>query len=563
MVIINILKIALLKKVDFPSLEEISKINLSIKLKDKDYLLKLIEDHSPKYIMNIKLSKSNNLSLFHKLILLDQTSIFISLCDKLSEKYKFKSLLKEGSSNSNSRDQGRNSLNNINSKALSLDEKSTFDVEENPLIFNKEKEITLNDILSSKDNAGNTPMLFSAFRGNLTIMKKLISLGLGFNDVNNAGLNIIHMAAQSDSAKIIVYFKEKYNFDLFQNDNLKNNPIHWACSSGSKSAFDFLMLYINEKYGNSNTINSVNNQGQTALHITVLTSGSISTIKKLIKKGIDINIKDNNGLTVNDLVKDRKEYANIEKVIYDYTYKNCLGLNHHINDKRNKYFKYILLIILSIFVLCSITFMFIPYLKFVAFISYFDEHLFYISAFIFIFLFIYISRSDPGVISKNEDESWINIIESEKKLEQMCPYCRVELKRESKHCFLCNKCIERYDHHCHWINNCVGDKNKPYFIAFIISLWLNLVIDCYITIELFMARPNGKIGNYILENNIFKIFYGGIVYIISLFFIFPVSYLIYLQLQYKDNQKEVQTYFKEIKEMEPDFEDFKSEPLIE
>ena len=513
--------------------------------------------------MNIKLNKSNNLSLFHKLILLEQTSIFISLCDKLSEKFKYKFPLKESSNSSNSQDQGRNSLNNINSKALSLDEKSTYDVEESPFIFNKEKEITLIDILSTKDNAGNTPMLFAAFRGNLTAMKKLISLGIGFHDVNNAGLNIIHMAAQSDSAKIIVYFKEQYNFDLFQNDYLQNNAIHWACSSGSKAAFDFLMSYINEENGNTNVINSVNNQGQTALHITVLTSGSISTIKKLIKKGIDINIKDNNGLTVNDLVKDRKEYANIEKVIFDYTYKNCLGLNHHINDKKNKYFKYIAFISLSILVLCSIKFMFIPYLKYVEFISYVEENLFYISTIIFVALFIFITMSNPGIIPKNESENWINIIESEKKLEQMCPYCKVELKRESKHCFLCNKCIENYDHHCHWINNCVGNKNKQYFIAFIISLWVNLVIDCYITLEIFTARPNGKIGNYILENKIFKIFYGGIIFLTSLFFIFPVSYLIYLQYQNRDDQKEVQTYFKEIKEMEPNFGEFKNEPLIE
>ena len=513
--------------------------------------------------MNIKLNKSNNLSLFHKLILLEQTSIFISLCDKLSEKFKYKFPLKESSNSSNSQDQGRNSLNNINSKALSLDEKSTYDVEESPFIFNKEKEITLIDILSTKDNAGNTPMLFAAFRGNLTAMKKMISLGIGFHDVNNAGLNIIHMAAQSDSAKIIVYFKEQYNFDLFQNDYLQNNAIHWACSSGSKAAFDFLMSYINEENGNTNVINSVNNQGQTALHITVLTSGSISTIKKLIKKGIDINIKDNNGLTVNDLVKDRKEYANIEKVIFDYTYKNCLGLNHHINDKKNKYFKYIVFISLSILVLCSIKFMFIPYLKYVEFISYVEENLFNISTIIFVALFIFITMSNPGIIPKNESENWINIIESEKKLEQMCPYCKVELKRESKHCFLCNKCIENYDHHCHWINNCVGNKNKQYFIAFIISLWVNLVIDCYITLEIFTARPNGKIGNYILENKIFKIFYGGILFLISLFFIFPVSYLIYLQYQNRDDQKEVQTYFKEIKEMEPNFGEFKNEPLIE
>ena len=532
-------------------------------MKDSEYLLKLIEDHSPKYIYNIKLSKSNNISLFHKLILLDRTSLFISLCDKLSEKFKFKSSLKEGSDSSNSRDQGRNSLNNINSKALSLDEKSTFDIEENPLIFNKEKEITLIDILSSKDKAGNTPMLFAAFRGNLTVMQKLISLGLGVHDLNNAGLNIIHMAAQSDSAKIIVYFKEKYNFDLFQNDYSQNNAIHWACSSGSKSVFDFLMLYINEENGNCNVINSVNNQGQTALHITVLTSGSISTIKKLIKKGININIKDNNGLTVNDLIKGKKEYANIEKVIYDYTNKNFLGLNHHINDIKNKYFKYIFLIFLSIFILSSIIFMFIPYLKFINFISYFDENLFYISTIFFISLFIFITESNPGIIEKNETESWINIIEKGQKLEKMCPYCRVELNFNSKHCFLCNKCIEVYDHHCHWINNCVGNKNKPYFIAFIISLWINLVIDCYITLELFMAKPNGNIGNYILENNFFKIFYGGIIFSVCLLFICPVSYLIYLQFQNKDNQREVQTYFKEIKELEPEFDDNKNESLIE
>ena len=148
-------------------------------------------------------------------------------------------------------------------------------------------------------------------------------MGIGYDDLNNAGLNIIHMAAQSDSPKIIVYFKEKYNFDLFQNDFLKNNALHWACSSGSKAAFDYLMLYIN------NVINSVNNQGQTSLHTTILTSGSISTIKKLIKKGIDINIKDNNGLTALDLVKNKKKYEKIEKVIFDYTNRNFLGLNQN------------------------------------------------------------------------------------------------------------------------------------------------------------------------------------------------------------------------------------------
>ena len=405
-------------------------------------------------------------------------------------------------------------------------------------------------------------MLFAAFRGNLTAMKKMIEMGIGYNDLNNAGLNIIHMAAQSDSPKIIVYFKEKYNFDLFQNDYSKNNALHWACSSGSKAVLDYLMFYINKEMRNENIINSVNNQGQTSLHITILTSGSISTIKKLIKKGIGINIKDNNGLIAIDLVKEKKKFENIEKVIVDYTSRNCIGLNHHINDDLNKYFKYISFIFLSLLVLSSIIFLFIPYLKFTQYISYSEEILFYFSAIIFLLLFIYVTFSNPGIIPKNEKESWIDIIENGKKIEKICPYCKIELSKFTKHCFLCNNCIDIYDHHCHWINNCVGSQNKPYFVAFIISLWINLVLDCYITMELLVDNSTEKTGNYILENLFFKFIYGGFIFLICLFFIFPVSYLIYMQFKNKDSQNEVQTYLKEVKELNADFEDSKNEKLL-
>ena len=170
--------------------------------------------------------------------------------------------------------------------------------------------------------------------------------------------------------------------------------------------------------------------------------------------------------------------------------------------------------------------------------------------------------SNPGIIPKNNNETWIDIIEKGKKIEKMCPYCKVDLDKFSKHCFLCHNCIEVYDHHCHWINNCVGKENKPYFVAFVFSLLINLIIDCYITIQIFIFIPTENVGNYLLENLYFRFIYGGIVFIISLFFIFPVSYLIYMQYKNKDSHKEVQTYLKEVKELENDFEDSKSEKLL-
>ena len=41
-----------------------------------------------------------------------------------------------------------------------------------------------------------------------------------------------------------------------------------------------------------------------------------------------------------------------------------------------------------------------------------------------------------------------------------------------------------------------------------------------------------------------------------------MSYLIYMQYKNKDSHKEVQTYLKEVKELENDFEDSKSEKLL-
>ena len=483
--------------------------------------------------------------------------MFLNIVDNFSEKFKQdpkrKSLQKDSlDSNSNS---NSNSINNNTKTLISLEEKSTYDAEENST------EITLVNLLSLKDKGGNTPMLFAAFRGNIKAMEKMIELGVKYNVVNNAGLNIIHMAAQSDNANVIVYFKEKYNFDLFQNDYLNNNSLHWACSSGAKSAIDYLLLYINEKNNNENIINSINSQGQTSLHITILTTGSVSTIKKLIKKNIDINKRDNNGLSVLDLVKDNDKYKNIEKIIFEYTHKNCLGLNYHINDKKNKYAKFIVFNILTLFIILSILYFFFPYMREQRILLPIIEYSFSISTIIFLGLYIYIIFSEPGIIIKNNNDTWIDIINKRKNINKMCPYCMVEQGKFSKHCFLCNKCIEIFDHHCHWINNCVGHLNRPYFIGFIISLLITLMVDSFISINIILFQANSINSKYLMDNALFRNVYVGFVLLLTLFFIFPVTYLLYMQMKNKgDTQKEVQTYYKEVKELTEDNE--KNEKLL-
>jgi hypothetical protein len=65
-------------------------MNKALKDKNLDLILKSIEDHSIKYFFNLKLEQSNSLSLFHKLVLLDLTDMFISIVGKFSEKFEKK-----------------------------------------------------------------------------------------------------------------------------------------------------------------------------------------------------------------------------------------------------------------------------------------------------------------------------------------------------------------------------------------------------------------------------------------------------------------------------------------
>ena len=189
------------------------------------------------------------------------------------------------------------------------------------------------------------------------------------------------------------------------------------------------------------------------------------------------------------------------------------------------------------------------YLKNEGYLSPIIEYTFSITTIIFLSLYIYIVFSDPGIIVKNNNDTWIDIINSGKSINKMCPYCMIEQGKFSKHCFLCNKCIENFDHHCHWINNCVGHLNKPYFIAFIISLLITLAVNSFISFNVLLFQTNQTSKIYLMDNIYFRNIYCGIVLLLCLFFIFPVSYLLFMQLKNKDTQKEVETYYKEVKEL--------------
>jgi palmitoyltransferase len=58
----------------------------------------------------------------------------------------------------------------------------------------------------------------------------LVEYGANINILNNNGLNMLHVAAQGDTAPTLYMFKE-LGINLNAQDMRGSTPIHWACYS--------------------------------------------------------------------------------------------------------------------------------------------------------------------------------------------------------------------------------------------------------------------------------------------------------------------------------------------
>ena len=163
--------------------------------------------------------------------------------------------------------------------------------------------------------------------------------------------------------------------------------------------------------------------------------------------------------------------------------------------------------------------------------------------------------SDPGVIKDKISDSLLELVIENINVKKLCPFCMVDQKTYTKHCFICNRCIEIYDHHCHWINNCIGATNKKQFISFLFLL-LSIIILVYFISLYALIKPmtdQYMMKGYTMSHNTYKIIISMSMGLIALFFFFPVAYILYNQLindcPPKQKKNEVKEYYKELKEI--------------
>ena len=386
-----------------------------------------------------------------------------------------------------------------------------------------ENEKIFRDFINAKTDIDNqTALHLASFRGNIEVIKILISNHAEINALTTNGYNVIHKAAMGNKPSSIVYFNKKYNMDLEATDENKMTALHLATLSCMENSVIYLLnLGVN--------VNSQDKDGNTPLHFAIKKS-QIRLIKKLIQRGADPNIANNKRKkTPLMLAKNNPEIMEIFRkkgICEKLFFKPDISKKTLCSNKNM-----ILFIVFHLFIILFVFFVLLPY---------FDSTIFgviylVVSCLVFI-LYTILSFSNPGKMVNNEYNDILDVVEKGQNIEEFCPMCLVKNQFRSKHCLICEKCVEEFDHHCFWVGNCIGKNNYTLFFIFLVFILLNTLFNIVVNI-IYLITEIGNDGTE-KENSSFPGFYFGndffiykrIVRIIVSIIIFIIGILFFIPL---------------------------------
>ncbi|KNA04145.1 hypothetical protein SOVF_202390 [Spinacia oleracea] len=147
------------------------------------------------------------------------------------------------------------------------------------------------DMISSIDDKGNTPLHIAAYRGQLSVLEALIQASpSSASIVNKAGETFLHMAVAG-----------------FQTSGFRRIDQQIELMKQLVSSKRFIIEDI---------INSENNEGRTALHLAIIGNIHSDLVQLLMSaRYINVNIRDDHGMTPLDYLKRQPKSASSEIII--------------------------------------------------------------------------------------------------------------------------------------------------------------------------------------------------------------------------------------------------------
>ncbi|GIQ85585.1 hypothetical protein KIPB_007275, partial [Kipferlia bialata] len=120
------------------------------------------------------------------------------------------------------------------------------------------------------------------------------------------------------------------------------------------------------------------------------------------------------------------------------------------------------------------------------------------------YLLLRTSLMDPGIIPRETELSpslrkLLNFLPADQPITKQlsvatsrfntkfCRTCYIYRPLRTSHCRRCDVCVRRFDHHCDWLGTDIGLRNYPWFVFFLISLALHVIISTVTCLGGFVA----------------------------------------------------------------------------
>ena len=391
----------------------------------------------------------------------------------------------------------------------------------------------ISNFINEKTNEGFTALHYAVNNGNLLIVQLLKQYGAKFEAVTNLGKNAVHIAAEANQVTMLMYLILNEALDIFCLDENGSTPLHWACYSGAFEAVDYLLSLKAD-------INAQDKERITPLFLAVDNKRE-NIVRILLMNGADKNLPNKkNELPIN--IARKKNYVRIKNLLKDKEYNPLCTLESPPKyiEPSNIYRKLILFLIIIVELIIFI--LILPFLEDI-------YHLFVnLGSFALCLLsFIIFMYKDPGYQKNTKlikdcggeknNKPLKTLLDIGMKLENYCPKCYIEKKKNITHCFICDECVLEMSHHCFWINKCIGKNNIFFYLLFIffsfifalesIFICSNLIFD---TVTIPYIKSFFPSWIYFDIDRGFRVLGAAIVLVLAFLISFPLFFLFMIEM---------------------------------
>lgn len=171
-----------------------------------------------------------------------------------------------------------------------------------------------NKVLSYRDIQGSTILHTAAGRGQVEVVKYLVSTYSIINSSDKQGNTPLHIAASRGQISVVDFLIKSSPSSIHSKNNSGETFLHAAVTGFQTPTFRRLdrqivlmkQLVTSKAFNIEEIINKTDNEGRTALHLAIHGNIDVNLVELLMTVGmINVNKRDNHGLTPLDLLKQR------------------------------------------------------------------------------------------------------------------------------------------------------------------------------------------------------------------------------------------------------------------